>query len=290
MSWLGIGRENGLRQAEPSVSRACGEMLGNYVNTSPSHYALRETRRYFTETRFVVGLAAVALLLAVSGPFGTHTSMSFAPRLAYWAFTAPLTFALGGYVSAYMSERFRNATPVWLAPLTAAVGTAVSVTLLVVLLNWLAFGLAPTDPAYITGLAFSVFVTAAIIALALHYTSNHASADTADDSATAPPALLQRLELAKRGALVSLAVQDHYVEVITTKGASLLLMRLSDAIKETGRNTGMQVHRSHWVAFAQISNVTREGDKARIALKDGRDIPASRSYIPALKQAGLLPQ
>ncbi len=256
------------------------------MKDSPTHYALRETQRYFTTSRFLLGLVAVAVLLAVSGPFGTLTSMSFAPRLAYWAFTVPLTFGLGGFVSAYMSERFRTKSPAWIAPTAVALGTAISVTALVMLLNWLAFGLVPTAPAYLAGLALSVLVTAAIIALVLQFMPRHEPQAPTEG----PPALLQRLELAKRGSLVSLSVQDHYVEVVTTKGSSLLLMRLSDAIGETGADTGMQVHRSHWVALGQIASVTREGDKARITLSDGRDIPASRSYIPALKDAGLLPR
>ena len=44
------------------------------------------------------------------------------------------------------------------------------------------------------------------------------------------------------------------------------------------------------MAAGNMSYVARDGDKARITLKDGRDIPASRSYIPALKHAGLLPR
>ncbi len=267
----------------------CTQTRDKYVNDSPSHYALRETRRYFTTPRALLALAAVAVLLALSGPFGT-LSMRFPARLAYWAFTVPLTFGLGGYISAYMGQRFASATNTWAAPVAVAFSTALGVTALVMLLNWLAFGLAPTDPAYLAGLAASVLATAAIVALALHYFSHSTPDSTPDSAPEGPPALLQRLELAKRGPLVSLSMQDHYVDVVTTKGASLVLMRLSDAINETGSNTGMQVHRSHWVALDQVASVTREGDKARITLKDGRDIPASRSYIPALKDAGLLPK
>ncbi|MCV2891483.1 LytTR family transcriptional regulator [Lentibacter sp. XHP0401] len=256
-----------------------------YVKDSPTHSALRELRRTFTSPRNLAALSGVVVFLAVSGPFGTYETLRLPARLAYWAFTAPLTFALGSFTALLCARHFENRGPVWLAPAMVAICTALSVGALVLLLNWAAFGTAPTDTAYLGSLLASVFITAAIIALALYYTAHHMP-----DAPKGPPHLLQRLDYAKRGPLISLSVQDHYVEVVTTKGASLVLMRLSDAIKETGSDTGLQVHRSHWVALAQIEKVTREGDKARITLKDGRDIPASRSYIPALKEAGLLPR
>lgn len=255
------------------------------MKDSPTHSALRELRRIFTAPRTLAALAGVVIFLAVSGPFGTYEALGFAPRLAYWAFTAPLTFALGSFTATLAARRFKGHGPAWLAPAMVALSTALAVGALVLVLNWVAFGTAPTNLPTLASLLASVFVTAAIIALALYYAAHHTP-----DAPKGPPPLLQRLELSKRGPLLSLSVQDHYVEVVTTKGTSLILMRLSDAIKETGGDTGLQVHRSHWVALNQIDKITREGDKARITLKDGRDIPASRSYIPALKDAGLLPR
>ena len=255
------------------------------MKDSPTHSALRELRRIFSAPRTFVALAGTVLFLAVSGPFGTYESLAFAPRLAYWAFTAPLTFALGTFTATLVARRFKGQGPIWFTPSMVAVSTALSVGALVLLLNWVAFGAAPTNLPYSSSLLGAVFSTAALIALALYYISNQTSV-----MPKGPPPLLARLEFAKRGPLVSLSVQDHYVEVVTTKGASLLLMRLTDAIKETGTDTGLQVHRSHWVATTQIANITREGDKARITLKDGRDILAARSYSPAPKDAGLLPR
>lgn len=86
-----------------------------------------------------------------------------------------------------------------------------------------------------------------------------------------------------------MSVQDHYVEVTTSIGKSLLLMRLSDAIRETGDVAGLQVHRSHWVATAQVIKAKRDGDKAILTLSDGRTLPASRSRIKDLKAAGIHP-
>jgi DNA-binding LytR/AlgR family response regulator len=45
-----------------------------------------------------------------------------------------------------------------------------------------------------------------------------------------PNKLLARIPRAKRGDLISLTVMDHYVEVTTTRGKHLILMRFSDTL------------------------------------------------------------
>ena len=47
--------------------------------------------------------------------------------------------------------------------------------------------------------------------------------------------------------IISLKAAEHYVEVTTTSGTALILMRFRDAVAELG-NLGIRVHRSHWVA------------------------------------------
>ena len=79
-----------------------------------------------------------------------------------------------------------------------------------------------------TGLA-PIMATAGVIALVFHYITDRKATETA--MAPSPPALLKRLDLAKRGDLISISVQAHNVEVVTTAGASLLLLRLSDAMR-----------------------------------------------------------
>ena len=106
---------------------------------------------------------------------------------------------------------------------------------------------------------------------------------------TQSPALLDRLPFDKRGPLLALSVSDHYVEVRTSKGHELLLMRLSDAIRETAPEPGLQIHRSHWVAKSAVQSARRDGARAFLTLIDGTEVPASRTYLPALKEAGLLP-
>jgi hypothetical protein len=96
------------------------------------------------------------------------------------------------------------------------------------------------------------------------------------------PRLVQRLEPALQTALVSVSVRDHYVEVVTRTGRSNLLMRLSDAIRETEGVDGMQVHRSHWVARSAVRGLCRDRGRAHLLLTDGSVLPVSRNHRAGL--------
>jgi DNA-binding LytR/AlgR family response regulator len=68
-------------------------------------------------------------------------------------------------------------------------------------------------------------------------------------------ALMQRLLSGKRGPLVTVSAEDHYVRLTTTIGTKLLLIRLLDAFKEVGNTCDMQIHMSHWAVMDQIQKV-----------------------------------
>ena len=70
----------------------------------------------------------------------------------------------------------------------------------------------------------------------------------------------------------------------------MLLMRLSDAINEVGATDGLQIHRSHWVAMDQISDVRRINDRGEVTLSSGDTRPISRGYMNAARDAGLVPR
>lgn len=78
------------------------------------------------------------------------------------------------------------------------------------------------------------------------------------------------------------------MEVTTARGRSLLLMRLSDAIREGQPTPALQVHRSHWVALAAVRRATRRNGKPVLELETGVEVPVSRSYLPVVREAGLI--
>lgn len=99
---------------------------------------------------------------------------------------------------------------------------------------------------------------------------------------------MQRLPVRYRTAdLWAVSSEDHYLRVHTSLGEELILMRLADAMRDLGGTDGLQTHRSWWVAKDGVADTRREGGKLFLVLKSGKAAPVSRTYAPAVKQAGL---
>ena len=248
--------------------------------------AKRELHTFFTTKPILIGTVGAGLLLGLAGPFGTEEVMRLIPRMIYWVVIAMVTFLTGSIVDEVMRPRLSRILPVWLAVVLTAVITGTAITVELVGINALVFGFVP-DPRGLLILAANVFAASLIISGTLVMIGRE-TAKTASPPLDAPR-LLDRLPLEKRGALISLSAVDHYVEVVTTTGTELVLMRLSDAIAETAPLKGLHLHRSHWAVQDQITSVARQSGKAEVTLSDGRTLPVSRSNLPALKDAGLLP-
>jgi len=98
-------------------------------------------------------------------------------------------------------------------------------------------------------------------------------------------ALMERVRPERRGTLLALKAEGHYLQVYTDAGSDLILYRLSDALLEVGADDGAQVHRSWWVAANALSP-QRHRDK--LVLANGIEVPVSRSFRVAARQRGWL--
>ena len=85
--------------------------------------------------------------------------------------------------------------------------------------------------------------------------------------------------------IIALKAEEHYTQVYTDKGASLILMRFSDAVGMLGEVPGVQTHRSYWVNSDYVSELVRDGRSSHVHLTTGIDIPVSRSYRVKVKEA-----
>lgn len=234
-------------------------------------------------------MAGVSLLLGLSGPFGTSSSLPFWPRMAYWFTVVVLTYTAGAFTH-LMFSRLLQMPPnrKWLHQGIAGLATGLLTSVILFLINWAALGVFPIQAGYTLWLSLNVIAVSLVVSVVIGLAEKPA-APQAQTAATSIK-ILDRLPVDKRGDLISLSVQDHYVEAVTTAGSTLLLMRLSDAMAETGGVVGLQVHRSHWVAVPQVTASKRNGDKAVLTMQGGRDIPVSRTYIKAVRDVGLLPR
>ena len=253
------------------------------MSTGQMQHALREMRGVLSDPRAWVTLLGVSLALGLAGPFGTDQNLSLLPRCLYWMAIVFGTFKIGVLMSV-LTEPWRLGRPIWVALTCLAVLDGIMVSVWLFLLNGIVYGIWPDQIGYALLILVNATVVSGIVVVIFHVFKRKTMSD--DDTVT----LLDRLPFDKRGAIISLSVQDHYTDIRTTKGSELILMRLSDAMREVGATTGLQVHRSHWVALSQVTSASRTGDRAELTMSDGTVIPVSRSYIPAVRDAGLLPK
>ena len=209
---------------------------------------------------------------------------------------------------------FGNAGAQPVRTVVAGIAAGVPVTLVVLLFNHALFG----GPVPQVAEVAKLFVNCSLIAAAISLLSTLAGRGSRDvpanadapatepagnDAKEGPPersppsvsppsqsarsALNDRLPHAIRGKLAYLSMQDHYVEVHTDKGTTLVLMRLADAIREAGDIPGLQIHRSHWVALDAVTGNRRKDGKLFLKLGESVLLPVSRSYATAVRKAGL---
>lgn len=251
----------------------------------PFPFALREIRKQLHRRPVLLSLIGTGLLMGIVGPYDTVSQMVLLPRLAYWLVVVFGTYLLAAFINALLVASLDVASwPRWLRIPVLGLADGTAIMGFVTLLNAAIFGIFPASLNELT-VTFAQLIAIAMIIVTLIDLALTSPAPAPD---TIP--LLDRLPLDKRGALIALSVTDHYVRVVTTQGADMILMRLADAIRETGSTQGMQVHRSHWVATAHITRVQRTGDRATLTLTGNHDIPVSRANISKLRDAGLLPK
>jgi hypothetical protein len=254
-------------------------------------FALREWKTHLATPLPLTILTGVSLVLALTGPFGTHANLNLLERAGYWAIIAFGSYALGDLIGR-LCDLWIGTRHKALYILISGTLIGLGVCMIVLALTAILFGLHLQSGADWTNLAslnVTIVAISIIIVAVLTFARDHASGVPDIQSEHQPPPLLKRIALEKRAPLVSLTVEDHYVRIQTLKGHELVLMRLSDAIKEVGETAGAQVHRSHWASFEQVTAVEKDGARTILQMRAGTPIPVSRANLPKLKKAGLTP-
>ncbi|MCG7574140.1 LytTR family transcriptional regulator [Phaeobacter sp. CNT1-3] len=274
--------------------------------------ALREWRRHMTLPETMTILASVWGVLALVGPFGTIDMLNIAERLGYWGVVSIASYGWGSLMAILFRPKLEQRGLI-LHILASTVATGMGISALVLTMNMLTLDWSPTSEELSRLLPILFGICLIVSASVIHFSHKRrkaaaaalpASSSTDDEVTNTPPIeesvtpadaditppIWERLPFDKRGPLVALSVEDHYVRIKTLQGEEMILMRLSDAIREVGSTPGAQVHRSHWAAFDQVKSVRREGDRAILTMINGDEIPVSRANMPKIKEAGLLPR
>lgn len=254
----------------------------------------RRLRRY---------LLAVAIAVAVFswlGPFGTAARFGPGELVVYWAAAIVPNWLLAMIIFrvVFGNDWRELSTSEFLpAALVGALVGAVPGTGLILLLQ--AVMDQPIEPGltwvYIYACVGSVYLLLALFSHRLIEAplraQDRAERSTGIRTGGSPdPAtqFLSRLPAHLGTDLLHLQMQDHYIEVHTTLGSELILLRFRDALRELADVDGLQVHRSHWVARHAVVETIRRDGRVFLRLSNAVNVPVSRSFVPVLKAEGWL--
>jgi len=258
-----------------------GEPQGYFVNWTPLQLALRELRRIYGDPRALIVMGIVGLVAGLAGPFGTFEALPQGLRIVYWLIIAFTTYGIGMFAGLTIGEALRpRSLPQVLVTLVTSAGAAVPVTAVVVVANAVFMGDMPELPS-----VFVLFFYSLVVCLGVFVLADMILPSVVRDEAAQPPAILKRVPPHLRGNLVRISTADHYVEVHTDNGMSLILMRFSDAMAETGSVPGVQIHRGHWVALDAVRHLKRAEGKPMVELVSGETLPVSRGQLAGVKAA-----
>lgn len=280
------------------------------------HFALRENRRLIGLLLECAAVGGVWLVAVTVGPYGTFDQLTTVERMQYWGMSIMLNWAQIRLAHAVLDRAFGNRR-FWAPVLLACTLASVPATFEVM---WLENHFRPSlhheldfQALYPQVLLLSLAITIPLV----HYfisrgqaidleetvagereewaeaaTRQPAHADPAQadpawpDPARSDPAFLQRIPIRLGRDLLCLQAEDHYVRVHTALGDDLILHRFSDCVQELDGLDGLRVHRSWWIARAGVADVVRRERKTWLVLTNGLEVPVSRTYMAALKEAG----
>ncbi|MEO8684581.1 MAG: hypothetical protein ABI414_07030, partial [Devosia sp.] len=208
-----------------------------YVNGSLLHSALRELRASLSSPRTLTGMAGASLVLAISGPFETLTQFDLPGRLLYWMAIVVLSYLASHTVARLALDALAGkARNVVQRIALATLASSVPAWIVVYGITRIAMGDEPVPPLRLWFYCLVVSGVMATMMMVMRQQGEPLPAAVAP--LPEPPAILERLPHPLRGRLLHLSVSDHYVDVVTDKGHDLVLMRLSDAMRDPRVRTG----------------------------------------------------
>lgn len=275
------------------------------MNGGKLHSALRELQDFASSRNFWIVLAAIVVLFTAIGPFGTADHMGVLPRFGFWLVnifvSTWVAIVIVVFAELYLDRLIEAPFPrMFVGSLLSC--PVIGFTTMLIVYSWR--GPEPSWHTYLENTA-QAFPISMVFTLIFWASMRHErqiklateagtfgvtlplaeaqAAQPAVNPAPEPPPMLTRLKPENRGPILRLSAEDHYTLTVTSRGRELILIRFSDALSELGDTVGTQIHRSHWIARAAFETlVTKEG-KLLARLKDGTELPVSRSFAGEVK-------
>ncbi len=96
------------------------------------------------------------------------------------------------------------------------------------------------------------------------------------------PDFCRDLGIGSLSELCYVSAEEHYLRVGSVIGVRVIRHPFKAAIEQLPAACGLQVHRSHWVAFGRVARIEGKKD-VHLLLVDGTQIPVSKSYLQAVR-------
>lgn len=133
-----------------------------------------------------------------------------------------------------------------------------------------------------------------IVTLAMHILRERILATFAISADTFPywkPTLFETCRLQellppeRRGTVLRIDAANQYVQVFTEKGEALIRISLNEASELLPQQSGLRVHRSHWVARQNMAEIWFENGNPRLKDGNGEVVPVSRNMADKVRLA-----
>ncbi len=283
----------------------CVESLVFFAICRDHRFTMREWTPVRTIPYQLPWILGIAVVMAVTGPFGSYETMGLGKRLVYFTAIGVLAWAqVIGLITALRQIETVNRWPVVARMTLAGIVAAVPTTAEIFIIHgWL---LRPIPwsallPIFLQTAFLSVVISTLIglfVERRLHAEADSERARVAASAAEVPalapsgepaaPDFFRRVPPVLGRDLLALEMEDHYLRIHTALGNDLILLRLRDALAELGSARGRQVHRSWWVAEGAIATVERDARRPVLILRNGLRVPVSKTFRDPVKQAGWL--
>lgn len=218
--------------------------------------------------RRLIGYVILVLAFTFLGAFGTYENMDAPSRFLYWAI---LIAGIGMFMTfagdTILEDKFWPSVP---RLVKAAIASAIAALPSAGLIWTTERVLRGYQPGYL-----AMWFYVAIIGFGMLIIHHQLWRPPAKPYAP----FFKRLPGEIGTDLMSLSMADHYVEVKTQDGSTMVLMRFADALKELSGYPGHQIHRSHWVADKYVIRLERQGARNMAVLSDGSKLPVSKAYL-----------
>lgn len=236
----------------------------------------------------------VSAALAIAAPYGTEMPVGFWDRLGYWTSVNALAILIASYVRHVVLRRFRTET------LGVLTGIAVLQAMVLGPVVWLVsnhvFGFALHGAVWLAEMTLIILLVSLCVALVRYEIArlrNFVGAEAGSvgigkATGVARPEFLLQGDPALEGEVLIVSADDHYLNVVTTKGQGRVLMRFRDALSDLEQVPGYRIHRSHWVARSELLRVRPDGRRHVADLRSGKVLPVSDAYLDGLRDAGLM--